>query len=218
MNILIKTNTSEKIKELSDITSKNQKAYAARHGYKWENEVFDYANYNVVVLEMLHNLKRDILAHDLVVHIGADVLFMNQRIKLESLLKLDDHIVMAYERTGWWIINNDVMLYKNTPKTVAYVDRLIADFDIWMQYPWRMQTHTWNLIQEDPHIANTIRLVEPQVMNQHPTKWQLGDFIMHMYNMEIKDKIALAEKMQAMFPDWEPVWKGRSEGVRPPIA
>jgi hypothetical protein len=35
MKIKIYTNTSEKIKELSEITSENQQGYANRHGYEW---------------------------------------------------------------------------------------------------------------------------------------------------------------------------------------
>jgi len=51
MRIKIRTNTSPKIEELSEITLVNQIGYAKRNGYDWESYVFDYARHNEVVMD-----------------------------------------------------------------------------------------------------------------------------------------------------------------------
>lgn len=218
MRIKIRTNTSAKIEELSEITLVNQIGYAKRNGYDWESYVLDYSNYNNVVMDDMLGLREAIQSVDVLMFVGADVMFTNWSIKVEDILRDGDNVVVAREKGGWWPINNDVMIYVNTPKTLAYIDRMIADHDIWKQYVWRQQQHLWNLIVEDKDIRDTVRLVEAQVMNQSMKNWQIGDYIVHFYGMPIKEKIENARAVSVLFPDGIPVFKQNNDSMVPHTA
>jgi len=218
MRIKIRTNTSPKIKELSDITLVNQIGYAKRNGYDWESYHLDYSRYNEVAIDDLYGLRAAIQSTDVLMWVGADVMFTNWAIKIEDILKDGDSVVVARERGGWWPINNDVMIYVNNEKTINYIDRMIADFDIWKQHIWRQQQHLWNLIIEDEVIRNTVRIVDSQVMNQSMKDWQLGDYIVHFYGLPIKEKIENARSIAVLFPDGVPVFKQDNKDIVPHTA
>jgi hypothetical protein len=218
MRIKIRTNTSPKIHELSEITLVNQIGYAKRNGYDWESYVFDYVRHNEVVMEDMLGLREAIQSVDVLMFVGADVMFTNWSIKVEDILRPRDNVVVAREKGGWWPVNNDVMIYVNTPKTLAYIDRMIADHDIWKQYVWRQQQHLWNLIVEDKDIRDTVRLVDAQVMNQSMKNWQIGEYIVHFYGMPIKEKIENARAISVLFPDGIPVFKQNNDSMVPHTA
>ena len=136
MRIKIRTNTSNKIAALSAITQANQQLYAKRHGYEWACDYFEYdtPDFNANALKDLGALRDCIQSTDVLMTVGADVMFMNQWIRIEDILRPDDKVVVAKEKIGWWPINNDVMLWVNTPETLAIVDRLINDFDTWKRF------------------------------------------------------------------------------------
>ena len=217
MSIAIITNTSENIRGLTEVTLPHKRGYADRHGYKLACYEFDYQRYNEVVVDSLRFILNAIKANDVVMTCGADVMFTNWNIRIEDVLLDGDHIVMARERTRWWPINDDVMIWKNTPTTVAYYERLIEDFEIWKKYPWRLQAHIWNLMVEEPEWSSCIRLVEPEVMNAHPSRWQLGNWVMHIFDMSIEEKIKQATTIAEHWPTGNPIWKLESNDVRPGV-
>ena len=218
MRIKIRTNTSPKIKELSDITLVNQIGYAKRNGYDWESYHMDYSRYNDNAIEDMLGLKAAIQSVDVLMWVGADVMFTNWAIKIEDILKDGDSVVVAREKGVWWPINNDVMIYVNNEKTINYIDRMIADFDIWKQHIWRQQQHLWNLIIEDESIRNTVRIVDSQVMNQSMKNWQLGEYIVHFYGLPIKEKIENARAVATLLPNGVPVFKQDNKDIVPHTA
>ena len=207
MKIKIYTNTSEKIAELSEITSENQQGYAKKHGYEWGSCYFDYSRFNDVILDNMRDMREQLSRVDVLMTVGADVMFTNWKIKIEDILVDGDCVVIARERTGWWPVNNDVMLWVNRPETFRVIDQMIDDYDIWKQYVWRTQQHIWNMKQE----------VEAEVMNQSMKRWQIGEFIVHFYGMSIEEKIKNAYAMAALFPDGMPVFKINNEGALPNV-
>lgn len=219
MKIRIQTNTSAKIADLSAITQVNQKMYAGRHGYEWVCDYFEYdtPDHNANTLKALHDLKKSIQEVDVLMTVGADVMFMNQLIRIEDIAGQDDKVVVAKEKAGWWPLNNDVMIWVNKPETIALVDRFIADFEVWKNYQWRLQQHLWNLIQLDSTVRAAVRLVEDQVMNRSPKHWQLGDFIIHFYGMEVAKKVEHAKRMATLFPNYLPVYGGVNDSYMPDI-
>ena len=214
--VVIQTNTSEKIGALTYVTLKNKRGYAAKHGYVTRCYDFDYENYNDSVKDYLFQTLKNLHDFDVVMTMGADTMFMNWRIEIEDVLG-DEKIVMARERTGWWPINDDVMIWRSCPEVIAFYERLINDYPIWSKYPWRLQTHLWNLLQDDEQAQRLIKLVEPDVMNQHPSRWQLGQWVVHMYNMSIEDKIKQALVFDQNWPDGQPLWQIQSDAVRPGV-
>ena len=218
MRVLIRSTYSNNISELYAVCSESHKAYCKRWGYDYKDCYFDYSNYNDVVIEDLKDLLEDVKAYDLVLSIGMDTLFMNHDVSVRDVFEPWDNVLVAREETGWWPLNNDVMIFRSgQARGEALLNRVINDFDVWKQYPWRWQTHLWNLIQEDKVIKQLVRMVPAKTMNQHPTNWQLGDWIVHFYNMSLDEKLANANNMMELFPDGKPVWKQKMDGIRPGV-
>jgi hypothetical protein len=200
------------------VCSESHKAYCKRWGYDYKACYFDYGNYNDVVIDDLRDLLEDVKAYDLVLSIGMDTLFTNHDVSVRDVFEPWDNVLVAREETGWWPLNNDVMIFRSgQARGEALLTRVINDFDVWKQYPWRWQTHLWNLIQEDKVINQLVRIVSAKTMNQHPSHWQLGDWIVHFYNMSLDEKLANAKNMMELFPDGKPVWKQKMDGLRPGV-
>jgi hypothetical protein len=200
MSLAIYNTYSEKIREVSDLTRSNHQSYAARHGYDYISKMMPEEESQGFSLRPIIDL---LYQYHVVVLIGSDVLFMNHRIKFESILQPDDKVVMARESHGWWPINNDVVIFTATQGAKIFCERIVKDASVWMKYEWKWQTHTWNLLQDDPEIAALVRLVPGKVMNCFPYQgtasyWQLGDFIVHLGGFEIPDKIRELKKYLTM--------------------
>ena len=189
MRVLIRSNWSENIQELTDVCSANHKAYCAKHGYDYKMYEFDYQNFNHIVLDDIRGLLEDLKNYDVVMHVGMDTLFMNHNISVRDVFEPYDSVLITREELGWWPINNDVMIYR-AGHCEKLIERMMNDFDVWKQYPWRQQTHLWNLMQEEKWVRDMVRVVPAKTMNQHPNHWQLGDWIVHFYNMSLEDKLA----------------------------
>jgi len=217
MKITIHTDTSDKIRELSDITQNNHLAYCQKHDYTYDCVYFDYENYNKHIIDKLKGVYKLLENSDILMVVGADTMFMNWRIKVEDLVERTDHVLVAKENANWWAINNEVMIYKNTPKSLKLFQRWIDDFEVWRYYPWTLQAHLWNLLQEDEEVRNTVRIVESKVMNQHPKDWKIGDYLVHFYGMPIADKVKLAKQFQEHWGDGTATWKIKHNAERPGV-
>lgn len=216
MKTLIFTNHSEGTphQSLADLLRPNKQAYAKLHGYDFEDMDTSYdPDGHLIVFEAL---KDRLTKYDTVMMVGADVMFMNQTIGLETFNYAP--LTIARERLNWWPINSDVAIWRrriqmlknemgtycgmtiqNDASTI--IDRLIQDADIWTQYPWLWQNHLWNLMCKEPWIKASVNIVEANRMNstlqQCPSAFQLGDFILHLLDMTIEQKI---EKAKMMLP------------------
>lgn len=217
MSIVLMTNTSDKIGDLSKITVANKRGYAQEWGYRVIEQEFDYDRYNEGILGQLRAIHRQMQVSDVVMTCGADVMFTNWSISIPDVLKTDDRILIARENTGWWPINDDVVIYRCVPEVINFYERLINDFKIWSVYPWRLQAHIWNLMQEEPEVRKLFRIVDAEVMNQHPSRWQLGNWIVHFYGVPITEKITRAKEFAMHWPDGKPLWKQKIESVRPGV-
>ena len=216
MRVLIRSTWSENIKELAAVCSENHRQYCEKWGYDYIAAELDYQRFNEVILGDMVSLFTHLKNYDVVMTIGMDTLFMNHNISVRDVFEPYDSVLVAREETGWWPLNNDVMIYRGG-HSENLIERMINDFDVWKQYPWRTQAHLWNLIQEEKWVRDMVRLVPAKTMNQHPTKWQLGDWIVHFYNMSLEDKLANAKNMLSLFPDGKPVWKQKMDGIRPGV-
>jgi hypothetical protein len=219
MNITIFSDYSDNIADLYQITGTNHKKYCAKHGYAYFAEYFDYSNnYGNLVVEGLNRMKDMLTASHTLMRIGADTMFMNWNTKIEDVVQISDHIVIAREQSNWWPINNDVVIWKNTWESRYVLDRIINEHDTWKNYPWTIQAHIWNMIQEDPIVRDAIRIVDAKVMNQHPKDWQLGDWIVHFYGMPIPNKVMAATEFEKNFGDGSATWKVKHEREIPQTA
>jgi hypothetical protein len=81
---------------------------------------------------------------------------------------------------------------------------MIDDQPIWKNYPWTGQNHIWNLIQTIPWIKGSVNIVEARRMNSTLnaglSQWQLGDYILHLVDMDVQEKINQAKNVLENFP------------------
>ncbi len=201
MRALILSCHSSVNEPIARLTAKNKWDYSARHGYdlltmrmEWEACKIGY----------LPAIRSRLALYDVVITIGSDVLFMNPAVRIEDRVRDEDHIVMAREdigehEKGWSLINNDVMIWRNTPEALAVLDRIIADTPKWAAYPQLWQRHLQNLLfspeEMDSGVVAAVRLVEPREMNasnfegqKKSSKWQMGDWIYHAVCGSNEDK------------------------------
>ena len=212
--ISILTNTSQKIKDLSAITLPNKQSYADKHKYVLHCVDFEYANFNSNILNLLEKNLSIIQSSDITMTMGADTLFTNNRIKIEDIFLDSDHVLMARENINWWPVNDDVMIWRNSKESINLYKRIITDYEVWKKYPLRIQNHLWNLIVEG---QAPIRLVDAVVMNQHPTKWQMGNWIVHFYGHSLEEKITKAKVFQDLWPNGEATIKKQHDSERPDV-
>ena len=196
MKICLLTHHSEANVTLAALTAENKRSYSARHGYDFITLRTSGDSWKVGVLKKMLDL---IPLYDAVMTVGSDVLFMNHEIKIEDRYSVKDSVVMCREDTCEWPVNNDVAIWCNTPATLELVRRLIADFDIWRDYPWLWQNHLWNLMATQPaFMPKAVRMIEPRQMNAthgngQNSRWQFGDWIIHFLGYSEAEKIALAK-------------------------
>jgi hypothetical protein len=114
---------------------------------------------------------------------------MNHGIRFEDIIQNGDDVVMALERLGektgyapdnFSPINNDVVIWRNTPMTGEIIDNLIDKSAQWLPMRNFWQQYLAEFFCADGKVEG-IRFVEPRVMNAclQPCsgRWKPGDFI-----------------------------------------
>jgi hypothetical protein len=205
MKWLVLLNHSAQNRALAELTAPNTWRYTARHGYDLLTLRLDWEASKV---GLLHAIQARLPEYDAILTVGSDVLFMNHAISLDSLCQPADEVVMAYERLDYKPVNsplnNDVVIWRRTPGTVALLDGLIDAAPQWLRHPWLWQE--WLAVQyRERKYVEHVRLVEPRVMNacvqECPGKWQMGDFILHFLDMPLPGKIAFARHYLTLVMD-----------------
>ena len=202
MKIAILAHHSAGNAELARLTAENKWKYSAKHGYDLITLRTSGEEWKVGVTKRLRQI---LPAYDAVMTMGSDVLLMNHGIKIEDRFSVaTDSVVISREDVCEWPLNNDIAIWCNTPRTFEVIDRIIADADIWLDYPWLWQNHLWNLIaNKDPVAIKGIRLCDPRELNAthgngQNSRWQFGDFIIHFLGYPEDQKIALVKHYLAM--------------------
>ena len=95
MRVLIRSNWSERIRELYEVCSPNHVAYCKRWGYDYVAGELDYQNYNKVTLIDMMGLSQNLVDYDVVMTIGMDTLFMNHDISIGDVMTDSDAVVIA---------------------------------------------------------------------------------------------------------------------------
>lgn len=202
MRFLILSCHSAVNEPIARLTAKNRWDYSARHGY---DLLVVRMEWEACRLGWPEVIRRNLSNYDVVLSIGSDVLFMNPHLRIEDFVRADDHVVLAREdigehEKGWSLINNDVMIWRNTAQAAAVLDQVIADRAVWAEYPQLWQRHLQNMLLSPDAVEEVkaaVRLVEPRVMNasnfegtKKQSRWQMGDWIYHAVCGSNEDKYA----------------------------
>lgn len=213
MDYLILSGHSALNEPIAQLTAKNKWDYSVRHGYDLITMRYPW---EVWKRDCLTRILELLPLYKAVLTVGSDVLFMNQRVRIEDVLRPTDNIVLAREsigksEEGWSQINNDVVIWANTDKTKEVLQRLIYDRPHWINGPQLWQRHFQNLLlgeKAEDSIIEAVRLVEPRVMNatheegpQKISKWEMGDWIFHALCGPNERKFALLQYYLTMVAD-----------------
>lgn len=217
MKTLLLTACSPAYFPLGVVVDPNHRQYAARHGYDYVCAPHDQegvmGNTDLSVAALRRVLDAFKSGFEQVVTHGIDVLFTNHTRKFESIMP-GAPVVIAREEISFWPINADVIIYRNDAegKCRAFILRLLLEETIWKGYRWGVQQHIWNLIQTDKATREAISLVPARTMNSTmqvcPSRWQLGDFICHLLDMPLANRVSLAEQIIGIAgPDYDGTFK-----------
>jgi hypothetical protein len=186
--------------ELGVITRPNHMAYAAAQGYESrclsiEDSPNPYGGIPGELARIQGVLDAFEEGFDQVLYHDADTLFTNHTLAVEDIMP-GAPVVIAKEELRWWPLNFGVVLWRKTPEAIALLKRIIADEKTWSAYQWYVQTHVWNLFKTDDEVRRTILLVPARVLNstaqQCPSRWQVGDFLIHLLAMPLQERVKVA--------------------------
>lgn len=201
MNTLILLNHSDNNRELAEITAPNTWSYSARHHYDLLTVRIGWEDHLAIGFDILMRHLRD---YEVVVTAGSDVLFTNHALTVEGLLQPDDHVVMSletlgetagYSADGFSPLNNDLVLWRRTPETVEFIRTLAAATPVWMKKRLLWQQHLAEEYLERGCLRHC-RLTAPRVLQSTvqpgTSRWQVGDFALHLLAFPYAVKCALA--------------------------
>jgi len=197
MKILVLSNFSERISELNSVSSVLKQRYCDKHGYEFENLDIDFNTDNHILF--LQTIKDRISKNDLVMAMGCDTAFTNFDIKIQDMAELGDpRAVISQECLGNNPINNDVMIWKNTPECIGLIDKVIADRDEWCSHGWLWQNHV------AIHCLDRLKVMPARHMNSTylpyrregdeifripcESSWQAGDWVIHALGFPTKTR------------------------------
>lgn len=189
--ITILSNYSDNISKLNDLTAPNKLQYAEANGYEFVNLKIDYSPKMHVF--MLEDLLSRLEERDTVMTMGCDAIFTNFNVKIPES---PAPISLCKEELRFWPINNDVMIWQSCTETIQVLRKIIDARDEWLKMPWLWQNWLWNALQTDLKIKSAVEILEARKMNSThqncPSRWQLGDWIIHFLDFSLDDKIKLA--------------------------
>jgi len=183
MRWCVYSNHSHANVELARLVAQNRWEYTARHGYDLLTQRMDWETAKRNCLPFLRKL---LPLYDAILGIGSDVVFTNHRISLDSLVMPDDNVIVGEEGLNSEVyVNNDVMIWRNTEKTMALIDLMISEAETWMKL--RHLNQAWlseQLKLGTPIVKDAVRVAPPRVMQSHPHPgtrgtWHNRDFIFH---------------------------------------
>ena len=195
MKVLVISSYSENVAGLNFVTSMNKSWYCNQHGYQFENIDSQYYEY----MNVLHILRDRIKENDIVMNMGCDTAFTNIAIKIEDKAILDDpRPVISKEELGNNPVNNDTMIWKNTPECIDLIDRIIDEHDQWKNHGWYWQNHiSINYLDKlkimpARHMNSTFfpydRNGNEVTQKKCPSSWEVGDWVMHALGFPINTR------------------------------
>jgi len=186
MKICVFSTFSSRINCLHDVTAPNKQAYCDRHGYQFKDLEIDYHKQE----ETLRILMATLLENDIVMMMGCDTAFSNPDIRIEDRAVLEDpRAVISAEDLGNNPINNDVMIWKNTPDCINLLTYVIDEISMWINHGWLWQNHMTerylhHLVIKPSRYMNSTFVPwarEGNVVTQIPnlSSWEPGDWVIH---------------------------------------
>lgn len=198
---------------LAEITwDQNKKLYCEQHGYdaiaKTDGFKYDYLFLSTerteLIVELLESGK-----YDWIHACGTDTMITNFTVKLEDLVDDDYDFIIGVDCHG---INNDSFLARATPRTIAYLKKVIEVREEYATAKWLDQQAMTDNIDM---MGDRIKIVPQRFFNsfdywQYPQdymphiekkdilgndgQWQPGDFLIHWPGISMEKRIPLAKE------------------------
>jgi hypothetical protein len=213
MNFALVTAHNESYQPLADITwDQNKKLYAEQHGYDAIAKTTDF-KYPIhtgisferteLIIELLESGQ-----YDWIHACGCDTMITNFTIKLEDIADNDYDFVIA---TDCYNINNDSMLIRNAPTSIAWLKHVVSLREQYLTAKWLDQSA---MIDTVDMMGDRIKIVPQRVLNSYnydlypmephiykkdlmgnDGQWQPGDFLIHWPAVTVPERIIMAQDM-----------------------
>lgn len=180
---------------LAAITAHNHIAYCRKHGYNYL-QCWLPADGHLDSVWGLRYLKGILSSSSIVLGIGIDTIFVNDKIKIEDVF--EGNIQIAREDIGSSEHNVDVVLWRNSLSAFAFIDHLIDTVSVWKDFQWTWQSYFNYLVKEKSSVVATVNIVDSHVQNTWPLHLKMDDWIVHMFGYSLNDKILLAKEIKKL--------------------
>jgi galactosyl transferase GMA12/MNN10 family len=214
MKFALVTAHNDAYQPLADITwEQNKKLYAERHGYDAiAKTTFKYpVNTSIsferseLIIELLESGK-----YDWIHACGCDTMITNFNIKLEDIVDNDYDFVIAVD---CYNINNDSMLIRNAPSSIAWLKYIVSSREQYINHPTRWFDQQC-MIESIDMMGDRIKVVTQRTLNSYnydlypiephiykkdlmgnSGQWEPGDFLIHWPAIPNDQRIIMAQDM-----------------------
>ena len=182
MRVLLTSCHSESYEGVFQSTVANQVAYCRKHGYSFTphymttKEITD-GNHN----SYLEFIKEMLPYYDVIMTVGADVLFMNTDKTVEQMFAPEAGQQIATAPDQPTVYSNEIILWRNCRSSIDLLEHLIATRFQWIKHPWGWQQKLIDMINTGHCLAAGMKVVDQHHQN---TQWEFyedGDWIVHFY-------------------------------------
>jgi hypothetical protein len=215
MKFALVTAHNDAYQPLADITwEQNKKLYAQQHGYDAiaKTDGFKYPitsgisfERSELIIELLESGK-----YDWIHACGCDTMITNFNIKLEDLADNNYDFVIAVD---CYNINNDSMLIRNAPSSIAWLKHVVNSYEQYKNHPTRWFDQQC-MIESIDMMGDRIKIVPQRVLNSYnydlypiephiykkdlmgnSGQWESGDFLIHWPAIPNAQRIPMAQEM-----------------------
>ena len=197
---------------LADITwDQNKKLYAELHGYdaiaKTDGYRYPLRDISYERTELIIKLLES-GRYDWIHACGCDTMITNFTIRLEDIADNDYDFVIA---TDCYNLNNDSMLIRNAPASIAWLRHVVSLREQYATAKWLDQSA---MIDTVDMMGDRIKIVAQRELNSYnydlypmephiykkdmlgnDGQWQPGDFLIHWPAVPVPQRITMAQDM-----------------------
>jgi hypothetical protein len=217
MKVKLLTLCSDDCRELGDLTGRIKKEFAERHGYEFVEKKHDWKlsipslGHHHLVFERWLFLFEELQSSDVCLMTGADVLFTNHTITVESLMKDRKPFIIAKDALGF---QSDVIIATKTDKTLELIKSVYNSYTTHRDAPFLDQSA---FADHYKNFEQVIEVVPQRLINSfhywtlkawfsvhdnyakgidesgNDGQWRVGDFALHLPGISFAERISLVK-------------------------
>ena len=197
MKILVLTLSTPNILEYSKYTSAINKKYCKTHSYDFINYTHTLDDTRHPAWSKIKAIQKHINNYDWIMWIDADAIFLNQNIKIESLLDEEYNVIIS--KDVWKNINSGAFLIKGKTEWSSYFLSEVYNQIQFIDHDWWEQASIMHLYDINEEISKKIKLIHYSNINTVDyfkrnncanayINYSINDFVLHLARVNNIDR------------------------------